>query len=427
MLRWFSTCGTRCLLALVLSAGVAPSFSLAAAPRGGVIPEPTARRHGLTRAWAAQLSCDPGRDRVAQLTLLAGALIGVTDQSTVQAIDAETGRTMWVAHVGRRDLPNTPVGANEKYVAVCNGSTLYVLDRGDGREIFSRRLQGTPAAAPAISDTRVYVPTFKGGIETYEVELPEDDPDKPRIMKTFRSKGIIEEAPVLAGTRLIWATHAGYVYSADKESLEGQFRFTTRGAITAGLAYRPPLVYTASADGYVYAINENTGLRQWQFSTGYPVREQPVAIGENVYAIPDLSGMYCLSADKGLERWFTRNVAQFVSASATRLYTADEPGQMIVVDARSGAHVDRLAFDLYPIKVLNIQTDRIYLATATGLVQCLREIEQVQPLVHAAPPVEAAPAGPGPKPAAAAEEAPAEAPAAEPAAADDPFGGAEPK
>jgi hypothetical protein len=37
---------------------------------------------------------------------------------------------------------------------------------------------------------------------------------------------------------------------------------------------------------------------------------------------------------------------------------------------------------LLPIKMINFQTDRIYLASDTGLIQCLHEIELPQPLNH---------------------------------------------
>lgn len=46
------------------------------------------------------------------------------------------------------------------------------------------------------------------------------------------------------------------------------------------------------------------------------------------------------------------------------------------------ALLDFLPTELLPQKLLNTETDRLYLATDRGLVQCLHEIEQSQPLVH---------------------------------------------
>jgi hypothetical protein len=95
------------------------------------------------------------------------------------------------------------------------------------------------------------------------------------------------------------------------------------------------------------------------------------------------------------------------------------------------------------VPVVNVQTDRILLATATGLIQCLREADLPFPVVHyemeAAPPVKgpakpategqdpqqpekpADPFGNAPDPFAAGGTRPAAAPAAGGAAAD-PFG-----
>ena len=44
--------------------------------------------------------------------------------------------------------------------------------------------------------------------------------------------------------------------------------------------------------------------------------------------------------------------------------------------------MDVLPTELLPIKLLNSETDRLYLATDTGLVQCLHEIEQVKPILY---------------------------------------------
>ena len=46
--------------------------------------------------------------------------------------------------------------------------------------------------------------------------------------------------------------------------------------------------------------------------------------------------MHCLAAETGNERWFSADVAKFLSASSTRLYTADETGRLLILDRRSG-------------------------------------------------------------------------------------------
>ena len=93
-----------------------------------------------------------------------------TDLGMLHAIDAETGRTRWAVQVGNRRYPSLPPAANDQYVAVINGSTLYVLNRETGRGVKSHRLGGGPGAGPALSKDRVYAPLINGRIEGFQLE-----------------------------------------------------------------------------------------------------------------------------------------------------------------------------------------------------------------------------------------------------------------
>jgi len=204
-----------------------------------------------------------------------------------------------------------------------------------------------------------------------------------------------------------WATDRGYVFVGNVVEREEQFairyKLETEAGIAARPTYSPPnpnivpdsgVVYAASRDGFVHAVLEQDGSSLWRFSTGEPILHRPVVIGESVYVITQPGGMYCLDAKTGMEKWWTHDMAQFVAASKDRLYVADKLGRILVLSAASGARLDTIPAQGLDIKLLNTQNDRLYVATATGLVQCLHEIELTEPLVHAKPPqlpVETAP------------------------------------
>jgi hypothetical protein len=82
------------------------------------------------------------------------------------------------------------------------------------------------------------------------------------------------------------------------------------------------------------------------------------------------------------EHWVAGGVSQFIAASGQRVYVADQAGRIRVLDASSGATVDGLSAAASPIKFRNLWTDRIYLASPTGLIQCLHETAQSKPLRH---------------------------------------------
>ena len=64
------------------------------------------------------------------------------------------------------------------------------------------------------------------------------------------------------------------------------------------------------------------------------------------------------------------------------MYGFDTTGQLVVLDIESGARLDSLYTGPLPVRLSNDQTDRIYFASETGLIQCLHELELSEPLLH---------------------------------------------
>ena len=66
----------------------------------------------------------------------------------LHAVDG-THRADPLGYPGRQpELPQPAPGANNFFVAVTNGSSLYVLNRFNGKLLFSTKLPGTPARGP---------------------------------------------------------------------------------------------------------------------------------------------------------------------------------------------------------------------------------------------------------------------------------------
>lgn len=170
-----------------------------------------------------------------------------------------------------------------------------------------------------------------------------------------------------------------------------KFRLETRGEIAARPTYLPPnpevpgdsgMIYAASRDGFVHAIQENTGESFWQFSAGEPLLQPAVVIEEDVYVATQPGGMYCLDAKTGSEKWWAPQIKQFIAASKERIYVADKIDRILVLHGKTGARLDTLPAPDLPIKLINSDTDRLYLATESGLIQCLHELEHPEPLRH---------------------------------------------
>lgn len=132
-----------------------------------IVPEPVLSAQGLHRVWVTRVEVNPSRGKIEYLTYHDGLIIAQTSTGTVQTIDAETGRTLWTAHPGKSRYPVSSAGINSWAVAVCNGVTLYVLDRRTGFTVMEKDLETTPSAGCTMSENHVYIPLMNGAVKSY--------------------------------------------------------------------------------------------------------------------------------------------------------------------------------------------------------------------------------------------------------------------
>ncbi|MGD9646372.1 MAG: PQQ-binding-like beta-propeller repeat protein [Pirellulales bacterium] len=387
--------------------------------RSTVMPETTAVRHGLHRAWAGQVHLDRMRDKIVGAALSEGGLFVLSAGGTLDALDAESGLGMWSTRCGNIRYPSVGPAASDKYVAFVNGTTLYCLRRSDGEIICEKRLQHVATTSPAIREERVFVAMFNGTIASYEIRPGRLAP------WIYQSPGMFEAPPLVTPASVAWATDRGFLFAGTPDGLGVRFKFRTGGSIESPIAYGHERLYVASATGYVYAVDEMTGRMVWRFSAGSSVTHQPIVLGSSIFVFPDEGGVFSLSQATGRERWFSPRGSKFVAASPlrgerakprgkpqkevradelARLYVADKLGQMHVLDAATGATLDRLDTSAWAWKFTNVVNDRIYIGTTSGMIQCLHELDLETP-VYYQPASAASAAGEGPRrPAAAAEE-----------------------
>jgi outer membrane protein assembly factor BamB len=420
-------CGNRHSLRWCIAlAAIGWQFSEPALAQTGdrLISAQEAARHGLRRAWYSQVQVDPAQGRIEQLTLDEDLLLVLTDQAIVHAFDANTGATRWATQIGNVNFSSLGPAANDRFVAVINGSTLYLLDRVTGTTVWQESLGGGPGGGPALSATHVFAPLISGVIKAYAL----DSLEEAQAPWTYPSAGRAVTQPVASDDSVFWPTDRGHLYVASAQNPQMRFRLETHDEIVAQPGYRKPIIFVGSLDGYVYAVDEISGVQQWKFSVGDPIAVSPAAIENHVFVCSQAPRIYCLSIEGGNELWRAANVDRFVAASPDRVYGMDPWSNLYILDRASGTQLGRIEFRGSTIPLVNQATDRLYLASPTGLVQCLHEIGIEEPIRYEPPPLpenldEAGAEGtPG------SADATAPTPPAQPpvpgGAADDPFGGA---
>jgi outer membrane protein assembly factor BamB len=423
----YASRGARALAAatpLLLAAALLPT----SAARAGrmLVTYDEAARHGLERAWFAQVPIDASRSRVTTWYLHADRLYSVSDSGLVTALNAETGAQLWTQQIGKPGVAAFGPESNAKYLGVVSGSRLYLLEVETGRLKWSRELGSAPSSGPALSNDYVYVAMVTGRIEGYKIDDPNAQP------WYYQSKGRTYLRPTTTGSVVSWPTSEGYLYVSGADKPGVKFRLETKADIVTSPAEMDPYLYIASLDGYLYCVNETSGNEEWRYSTGYPIQSSPAIVGKNVYVASIEPELHCLDAATGSHLWQVAGVSHFGAQGKDRIYASDRYGALVILDAKTGSLVGRMPTAQGLQTLVNDQSDRIFLVNDRGLVQCLREIGSVEPTYYrkaepAEPPAEDAESSTeGAKPTTGEGEAPnpfkpddAAKPADEPAAEED--------
>lgn len=308
-------------------------------------------------------------------------LYALTSQSIIQAIDANSGATLWATRVGNANSPAIGFCANKQYVAVVVGSFLYCLDAKDGTQLWSRSCRSAPGAGPAISDTFIYVPMINGFVEVFSLET--------NGIKSayFVSSGRANIQPTVHNNTVAWPTDRGHLNVAPNFKTGSLFyRLKTDSVIVARSSAQADLLYVATIDGAAYALNESAGSLQWKLALGESISEPVVPIGKDAYIVTDANNLHRVDSQFGFpsEQWPNSipGITSFLAASNNRLYCMDQFQRIAVINHADGSRIASINAIGQDLRLINMQTDRIFVGTRSGMIQCLREIGNEYVIYH---------------------------------------------
>ncbi|MHB0958380.1 MAG: outer membrane protein assembly factor BamB family protein [Pirellulaceae bacterium] len=306
-------------------------------------------------------------------------LYATTTGGVIHAIDAETGTIRWTTPVGQSDYPTTAATVNDQWVAVINGQHLYLLRAGDGSIVEQRRLiGGVPAAGPAIAGNSVCVAMLNGSLYSYTF-----GPTDTKTAEVYYAPGIVQFKPTAIGNRVLWPTNKGVITAIEIGRAGVTYRLLLEDAVAGPLVYSPPSQLLVVTDrGYLYSFDVKTGGVKWRFSTGDRTAEPASVVGTTVYLMSREAGMHAVSTETGEDLWWAPSARRFIAATKEKVYASTHTGTLLVLDIRSGAVISEIPIDPTNRVFVNNQTDRIYVGTSTGLVQCLHELDAYWPTIH---------------------------------------------
>jgi outer membrane protein assembly factor BamB len=332
-------------------------------------------RYGLVRRWFAYAPVDGLRESIKRVTVVGDQIHLQTNASRLHVLDSETGRLLWSAQMGIPTSGQFGSAINSDSVFVINGSRMYRLSRDDGSQLWSVRLPQAPNAAPNADEDRVIVSTLDGRLVVYNSHTKE-------IVWFYQTNGPISTPAALLDDKIACASQDGKMYVFQPTSRNPTVRYQTEAPVSAPIATWGKTALLPSQDFNLYAVDVRNGDTQWRYSSGSEIRRPVSVIDNDVYLAPEDGGMHALNAETGSRLWRHPRAQEFVAASKTRVYAGDRFRQVLILDRATGRQLGAWNTNPFDFRASNESNDRIYLVTKTGLVVCLHEKENQDPVNH---------------------------------------------
>ena len=381
--------------ALVLMTLAGPGVRAQIPFNSDLIPSRTSlARLGLDRQWTAVVPLNE-TERLRRISRGSDLLFAQTNGGSLHTYDAESGKLLWSASLGGSTPKAQPVSSNSYMVFGTSADLLNALDRKTGRPIWTSHLGTVPTCGTVADEDRVLVGTLDGKVLSYSLrsKSPKGEVtirDKPVEEFGWQTGGPIYTLPVSAQHVVAFGSSDGRVYVVMNNERTTLFRVRTGGPIGDGLgSYGTRTLLIPSGDNNLYAIDLLTSDNLWVFPSGAPIDQAPLVAGEDIFSINETGYLSLLDPANGNVRWTTLTPGgRLVAVGSGKVYLRSWGNDLIVIDRNNGQVVanavatnQRAGVNLreFGLSMLNRFDDRMYFATESGLVVCVRETGATQP------------------------------------------------
>ncbi len=326
-------------------------------------------------------------------------LVVHTSGGYVHTYDAETGRYFWGSWIGHKTARAYPASVNSSQVFVTSLNELIGFDRATGRKLFDVSLEDLPSTGTGCDEELAMVGLRSGKLVAYTARDHTTDgtlrgQSAGSFAFAWQTKGMLTARPLLSEKVIAFGSADHRVYVALKQKTNNTttllYRYLTAGPISANLAaYGNRTLVIPSGDNNVYGVDLFNAETRWSVATGSPVDQEPLVLGQDVYAINAEGRVLSIDALTGELKWSTPSGCKVLLAvTPARLYLSTATNDLMVIDRKNGAivasprdTVERAGLNLRPFVLTfpNYYDDRLYFATPSGLLVCLREIGRTKP------------------------------------------------
>ncbi len=327
---------------------------------------------GLTEA--ANLMTAPAGIEVKELSIPRIKLVLISENGSVETLDAETGRTLWTNTCGDSSAPAFPGAISKAGVIVIQGDHLYVLDWESGKQIMTKRLQFASSNAVAATNTMAFVSDFSGRVESYTVG---DSKFIQRWGYVIRGRAIGNTVNLVDRDLCGIASADGYFYVFNAaEKPEVWLRYQSNSRFERCLGVGNDAFYVGNVGGRLskIVIKDRLGRTSWEFVSGQAFATPPLIVGPHVFAATDDGVLNCINDAEGTEAWMSDSMAvrEPLAVANNIVYSRTQSNQIVGFNIANGDVVGTATTRNLGHALMNQLTDRLYLIGKQGQLVCLR-------------------------------------------------------
>ncbi|GIK27504.1 MAG: serine/threonine-protein kinase [Chloroflexi bacterium] len=222
------------------------------------------------------------------------------------ALDIQNGRVVWTYQTKDRIRGAPRIAHNHVFFGGDDGR-LYALAANNGRFLWNYEAGAPIRSRPFVTSDIIIFGADDGSI--YGLEL------SGKRKWVYRAKRSIISSPAVDQKNGICyiGSFDGYLYALDANSGFTLWRFRTNGPVVSSPALTADSVYFGSADGIMYAVNVDSGKERWQYTSGKPIVGSPTVAGNMVYFGGTDNAFYCLDVKTGRMLWKYQTRGQITS------------------------------------------------------------------------------------------------------------------
>ncbi len=332
----------------------------------------------IDKHWSSSVGKGSGEQLLGLSPFIQEGIAYIADyKGEITALDLKTGNKLWQKDL---DLPfSGGPGGNDELLIIgtANGDVL-ALEKSTGKQLWQQKVSSEILSTPQLSSGIVIVRTVDGKIVALNsrdgAQQWEYQRDVPALSLRGTSNPIIDRGLVLAGMS------GGKLVALDLENgrllwevviapPSGASELDRIADIDSDPLLSDGILYVASFQGKILAINGRVGTKQWQRNLA---TSQNMAIDNRaLYLVNKKDEVYALDLDTGNSLWKNDKLLYRQLSAPTvfknSIVVGDNEGYLHFLDKKTGQLIAREHADSDPILTQPIVVNNtLYIVSADG-------------------------------------------------------------